>query len=173
MLIGKVEESIRTINTKKHEYFHICNGIFNQWFLEFCVIYRLVFFMDARLDSLQRVNYDGTGRMTVLQKSAIKHPFAMTSFEDFIYFSDWNPPAGIVRVNKFTGGGKTIAQQRLNKPMSLKVVHPALQQNAVNYCLTHNCSHLCVLRPSGHSCRCPFGMELKSDKIECQCESNE
>ncbi len=135
-------------------------------------LFRFVFFIDAKLDILQRVNYDGKQRTTILENSAIRHPFAISNFEDFLYFSDWNPPASVIRVNKFTGGSKKIIQQRLNKPMSLKVAHPVMQKDSVNYCLKHNCSHLCVLRPSGFSCKCPFGMELQSDKMNCRGESS-
>eukprot|EP00794_Sanderia_malayensis_P017393 gene17393-19134_t len=129
---------------------------------------RLVFFIDARVDYLQRVKYDGTERITILQNSIIKHPFAVTNFEDFLYFSDWNPPASILRVNKYRGDSKMFIQQRLNKPMGLKVAHPVMQQDAVNYCHGHNCSHLCVLKPNGYSCKCPFGMELQSDQRFCK-----
>ena len=124
--------------------------------------------MDAKSDVLERINYDGTARTKILEKSVIIHPFALTSFEDFIYYSDWSQPAGIVRVSKMQGGGKLILQQDLNKPMSLKIVHPVLQQSTINYCLKHNCSHLCVLKPNGYSCKCPFGMELMPGGFSCE-----
>ncbi|XP_065051806.1 prolow-density lipoprotein receptor-related protein 1-like isoform X1 [Rhopilema esculentum] len=129
---------------------------------------RLVYFMDAKSDVLERINYDGTARTKILEKSVIIHPFALTSFEDFIYYSDWSQPAGIVRVSKMQGGGKLILQQDLNKPMSLKIVHPVLQQSTINYCSKHNCSHLCVLKPNGYSCKCPFGMELMPGGFSCE-----
>lgn len=124
--------------------------------------------MDARADVLESIRYDGTGRTTILQKSVIIHPFALTLFEDFVYFSDWSQPASIVRVSRTNDGGKFIVQQDLNKPMSLKIVHPVLQQYSDNRCLNNNCSHLCVLKPNGYSCKCPFGMQLEKDGNLCK-----
>ena len=124
--------------------------------------------MDAKTDILEHVTYDGLMRTKVIEKSVIIHPFALTIFEDFIYYSDWSQPAGIMRISKANFGGKFIVQQDLNKPMNLKVVHPVLQQMSDNHCLMNNCSHLCVLNPYGYSCKCPFGMELKEDGTSCK-----
>ena len=123
--------------------------------------------MDARTDVLEKVTYDGEGRTKILEKSVIIHPFALTAFEDFIYYSDWSHPAGIIRISKFNKGGKYIVERNLNKPMNLKVVHPALQKRSNNYCSNHNCSHLCVLKPNGRACLCPVGMEIKNDGVSC------
>ena len=131
-------------------------------------LHRLVYFMDARLDYLEAVRYDGSQRRTVVQaRRFISHPFACTLFEDYVYFTDWSP-ARINRVGKFKGGSKRLIQERLTKPMDIQVVHPARQPKAKNYCSNHTCSHLCVLRPKGYSCRCPYGMHLKKDNKTCQ-----
>jgi len=129
---------------------------------------RLVYFMDAKADTLEHVTYDGLRRTKVVEKSVIIHPFALTMFEDFIYYSDWKQPAGIMRISKANRGGKFIIQQDLNKPMNLKIVHPVLQPVSKNYCSQNNCSHLCLLKPSGYSCKCPFGMELEKDGTSCK-----
>ena len=124
--------------------------------------------MDAKTDMLEYVSYDGMRRTKVLEKSVIIHPFALSMFEDFIYYSDWSQPAGIMRVSKTNIGGKFLIQQDLSKPMNLKVIHPVLQQSVENRCLDNNCSHLCVLKPNGYSCKCPFGMELQEDRASCR-----
>ena len=124
--------------------------------------------MDARTDVLEHVTYEGKMRTKVMEKSVIIHPFALTMFEDFIYYSDWSQPAGIMRVSKRNSGGKFVIQRDLNKPMNLKVVHPVLQQHSKNSCSNNSCSHLCVLNPSGYTCKCPFGMEIQDDMKSCQ-----
>ena len=147
------------------EHFRLFHFLEKHIFIFFC---RLVYFMDAKTDILEHVSYDGLMRTKVVKKSAVIHPFALTMFEDYIYYSDWSKPAGIMRISKTKTGGKFVIAQDLNKPMNLKVVHPVLQQVSVNHCATNNCSHLCVLKPNGYSCRCPLGMELDEDDTTCK-----
>ena len=130
---------------------------------------RRVFWMDARLDYLDCINYDGSGRRTVSHGTFIKHPFALSIFEDFIYYTDWSPNM-VSRINKRNGGLKMVFKHSMKKPMDITVVHPALQPShgAVNYCKDAKCSKLCVLRPKGYACKCPLGQQLKKDNRTCE-----
>ena len=47
--------------------------------------------MDARHDYLHVCGYDGSGRSLVYKGSAVTHPFAMSVFEDYVYYTDWTP----------------------------------------------------------------------------------
>lgn len=109
------------------------------------------------------MDYDGKNRRIIAESGPIKHPFALTVFEDYVYFTDWAPES-IRRINRLHGGSKHIFKNDLKKPMAIQVLHPGRQpknQKTVNYCKNSKCSHLCVLKPKGYSCKCPFGFTLR------------
>lgn len=60
-----------------------------------------LFWADARLDKIERCNYDGKNRI-VLAHSSPKHPFSITIFGDYIFWSDWILH-GVLRANKYSG----------------------------------------------------------------------
>ncbi|CAG7785265.1 unnamed protein product, partial [Allacma fusca] len=42
------------------------------------------------MNSISSSNYDGTDRRLVLQSAdALHHPFSITTFEDYVYWTDW------------------------------------------------------------------------------------
>lgn len=48
-------------------------------------------------------NYDGSGRNVVLHSTdTLRHPFSITTFEDWVYWTDWDKEA-VFRANKFNG----------------------------------------------------------------------
>lgn len=87
-----------------------------------------VYWVDAKMNSISSVNYDGSDRRLVLQShSALAHPFSITTFEDWVsyiknddgkltnlrrglnydwifqvYWTDWANET-IFKANKFTG----------------------------------------------------------------------
>ena len=86
---------------------------------------RLVYFIDAKLDILERMDYNGDNRHTVAKNGPIKHPFALTIFEDYVYFTDWAPES-IRRLHRVHGGPKVIFKNDLKKPMDIQVTPPPL-----------------------------------------------
>ena len=135
----------------------------------FYFFFRKVYFADAQLDIIVSMNYDGSMQETVHRGNIMKHPFGLSVFEDYIFFSDWTS-GSIRRASKVDSGLKFFYKTPLMKPMALQVVHPARQpisESFLNHCLSHRCSHLCVLKPSGYSCKCPYGLELTADGYTC------
>lgn len=62
---------------------------------------------------------------TVLSQD-IPHIFALTLFEDYVYWTDWETKS-INRAHKTTGANKTLLISTLHRPMDLHVFH-ALRQ---------------------------------------------
>lgn len=62
---------------------------------------------------------------TVLSQD-IPHIFALTLFEDYVYWTDWETKS-INRAHKTTGTNKTLLISTLHRPMDLHVFH-ALRQ---------------------------------------------
>lgn len=67
------------------------------------LVKRRVYWVDARLNSISSCNYNGGERRLVLFSTEyLKHPFSVTTFEDWLYWTDWDKSA-VYKANKFTG----------------------------------------------------------------------
>ena len=67
---------------------------------------------------------DGSGRHIVMD--GVPHPFALTVFEDWMYWSDWNHMT-IERARKFTGADHSVLRNMTHRPMDVHVYHPLMQ----------------------------------------------
>lgn len=88
-----------------------------------------LYWVDARLKRIETIKLDGRDRRLV---SSIlnEHPFSVTVFENYLYYSDWNKKERAIRkMNKFTGGEKSIVKRLMWAHMDIKVVHPQRQPN--------------------------------------------
>lgn len=136
-------------------------------------LFSKVFYIDARRDVLSSMSYDGDNHQVVEREGIINHPFALSSFEDYVYFTDWQP-GSIKRINKRNGSQASIYKNKLKKPMDIQVYHQIRQpkgEGYKNYCVNKTCSHLCVLKPKGFTCKCPFGMYMKANATnQCECK---
>ncbi|CAA9998006.1 unnamed protein product [Nesidiocoris tenuis] len=61
-----------------------------------------LFFADAHLDYIASTDFEGKHRHVVLSGDKVPHLFAITLFEDYVYWTDWNIK-GILKANKFNG----------------------------------------------------------------------
>ncbi|XP_063238567.1 very low-density lipoprotein receptor isoform X3 [Bacillus rossius redtenbacheri] len=136
-----------------------------------------VYWVDAKLNTISSCNYDGSGRRVVLYSpDVLQHPFSITTFEDWVYWTDWDKQA-IFRANKFNGKdvAPVTSTNSLQNPMVIHVYHPYRQPDGENHCQAVNghCSHLCLPAPrlSRHSpaisCACPDGLRLLGDGLMC------
>uniref|UniRef100_A0AAR2JKN9 EGF-like domain-containing protein n=1 Tax=Pygocentrus nattereri TaxID=42514 RepID=A0AAR2JKN9_PYGNA len=128
-----------------------------------------IYWADAREDYIEFANLDGTNRHTVLNQD-IPHIFAMTLFEEYIYWTDWETKS-INRAHKTLGTNKTMLILTLHRPMDIHIYHPYRQPEVTNHpCQTDNggCSNLCLLSPGGgYKCACPTNFYLAADGKQC------
>uniref|UniRef100_A0A8C7W7V4 EGF-like domain-containing protein n=1 Tax=Oncorhynchus mykiss TaxID=8022 RepID=A0A8C7W7V4_ONCMY len=128
-----------------------------------------IYWADAREDYIEFASLDGTNRHTVLSQD-IPHIFAMTLFEEYIYWTDWETKS-INRCHKTQGTNKTMLISTLHRPMDVHIYHPYRQPEVANHpCQTNNggCSNLCLLSPGGgYKCACPTNFYLASDGRRC------
>lgn len=84
--------------------------------------------MDAHTDHIAFCNYDGSGHHIVLMGSKlIEHPFAMSLFENYVYWSDWEKKR-VIRVEKLHGWNATVLHTDSSfLSMDLHTVHPLRQ----------------------------------------------
>ncbi|KAK7789121.1 hypothetical protein R5R35_010865 [Gryllus longicercus] len=141
------------------------------------LVRKRVYWVDGKLNVISSCNYNGSGRRVILYSpDTLQHPFSITTFEDWVYWTDWDKQA-VYRANKFTG--KDVAPitstHSLQNPMVIHVYHPYRQPDGENYCQAVNghCSHLCL--PAAQinsqspkiSCACPEGLQLMPDGLMC------
>ncbi|XP_021948531.2 low-density lipoprotein receptor-related protein 1 isoform X4 [Folsomia candida] len=130
-----------------------------------------IYWVDARLDSIHTVMYDGTDYQEVLHDhEALSHPFSITLFESMLVWTDWRSNS-VMMANKFHGGNVTTIHKTYTQPFDTKILHQTRQpRKIVNPCgvKNGNCSHLCLLSVNGtHDCGCPHLMTLSSDNRSC------
>uniref|UniRef100_A0AAQ4PNY3 EGF-like domain-containing protein n=1 Tax=Gasterosteus aculeatus aculeatus TaxID=481459 RepID=A0AAQ4PNY3_GASAC len=128
-----------------------------------------IYWADAREDYIAFASLDGTNRHTVLVQD-IPHIFAMTLFEEYIYWTDWETKS-INRAHKTLGINKTVLISTLHRPMDVHIYHPYRQPEVAEHpCQINNggCSNLCLLSPGGgYKCACPTNFYLAADGRQC------
>lgn len=115
------------------------------------LVLKRLFWVDGKTNAISSVNYDGSNRRnTIVSKNYLKHPYSIATFEDWVYWSDWDK-AAIYKANKFHGGSiSAVAPMSMkHNPMSLQIIHPLRQPYSENHCETkaNECSHLCLPTP--------------------------
>ncbi|EEB15646.1 Very low-density lipoprotein receptor precursor, putative [Pediculus humanus corporis] len=141
------------------------------------LVLKKIYWADAKMNTISSCNFDGTNRRIILfSQNYLQHPFSITTFEDLVYWTDWDKKA-VYKANKFTGKDvvAVTATHMLENPMVIHVYHPYRQPDGLNYCQAVNghCSHLCLPAPQMNarspkiSCACPDGLRLMSDELMC------
>uniref|UniRef100_A0AAY5EVI9 Low-density lipoprotein receptor-related protein 4 n=1 Tax=Electrophorus electricus TaxID=8005 RepID=A0AAY5EVI9_ELEEL len=126
-----------------------------------------MYWVDAKHHVIERADLDGKNRKAVISQG-LPHPFAITVFEDSLYWTDWHTKS-INSANKFTGKNQEIIRNKLHFPMDIHTLHPQRQPaGGRNRCGTNNggCSHLCLPSNKAYTCACPTGFR-KVDQYNC------
>uniref|UniRef100_A0A3B3E196 Low-density lipoprotein receptor-related protein 2 n=1 Tax=Oryzias melastigma TaxID=30732 RepID=A0A3B3E196_ORYME len=128
-----------------------------------------IFFADAHLNFLF-ADMDGQNRHRAIA-GALPHVFAVSLFEDWVYWTDWNTHT-VEKAHKYTGEQRTIMGNNTHRPYDIHVYHP-YRQPKENPCSSHylTCSHLCLIAAGGQraTCECPdnfIGLAV-GFKIQC------
>ncbi|XP_025830641.1 very low-density lipoprotein receptor-like [Agrilus planipennis] len=141
------------------------------------LVKKRVYWVDAKLNTISSCDYNGRARRVILfSPDALRHPFSITTFEDWVYWTDWDKTA-VFKANKFTGKDirAITAPEMIQHPMVIHVYHPYRQPDGENHCQAVNghCSHLCLPAPriNNHSplisCACPNGLRMLPDGLSC------
>ena len=84
-----------------------------------------MYWVDAKLKRLEVANLDGSGRKII--GNYIDFPFAITHFENYLYWSNWRTDS-VHRVDKFKFPHSSSQIFRsIAQPMVVKVYHPLKQ----------------------------------------------
>ena len=85
---------------------------------------------DAKLHTIESSDMFGTQRKIVLSED-IHHPFALTVFHNYMYWTDWEKEA-IYKANKFTGEERSTVRENVFAPMDIHVYHELRQPKGEN-----------------------------------------
>uniref|UniRef100_A0A670J4S2 Low-density lipoprotein receptor-related protein 4 n=1 Tax=Podarcis muralis TaxID=64176 RepID=A0A670J4S2_PODMU len=121
-----------------------------------------MYWVDAKHHVIERADLDGQNRKAVISQG-LPHPFAITVFEDSLYWTDWHTKS-INSANKFTGKNQEIIRNKLHFPMDIHTLHPQRQPAGRNRCGANNggCTHLCLPNNTSYTCSCPTGFRKTS-----------
>nr|XP_019967504.1 PREDICTED: low-density lipoprotein receptor-related protein 6-like [Paralichthys olivaceus] len=129
-----------------------------------------LYWADAKHNFIHRSNLDGSSREVVV-KGELPHPFALTLYEDTLFWTDWNTHS-IHSCQKQTGTEQRIVHSDIFSPMDIHVFSPKRQPLLNSPCSLKNggCSHLCLLSPDKpyYQCACPTGVQLLEDGTTCR-----
>ena len=146
-----------------------------------------IFYGDAKEDYIAVANFDGTNVRKILSrentpKARIHHIFALSVFEDYIYWTDWETKS-IERCHKYSGEKASTLMTSIHRPMDLVVYHPLRQpvmDPLKNPCYNNGgCKALCLLNSINNTltkiCDCPENFVLSADGLSCDpdCSSSQ
>lgn len=93
-----------------------------------------LWWVDAKLSSIESINLDGTDRKTIvsIKDGSLGHPFSLAVFGESIFWTEWNKKL-IYQSTKMNPNDKTIVKRIEGdlSPMDIKVVHPHQQPKGV------------------------------------------
>lgn len=127
-----------------------------------------IYWSDARLDKIERSEYDGSNRV-VIAKVTPQHPFDIAVYGDYLFWTDWVLHA-VLRANKYTGEDVVWLRKDVPRPMGIIAVANDTDDCFSNPCFVLNggCEDICTLDPFGKPvCTCFPGRSLTEDHKRC------
>lgn len=82
-------------------------------------------YFDLFVCSFRFSDLEGNHRHTVYD-GTLPHPFALTLFEDTVYWTDWNTRS-VEKGNKYDGSDRQVLVNTTHRPFDIHVYHPYRQ----------------------------------------------
>uniref|UniRef100_A0A4W6FVJ7 Low density lipoprotein receptor-related protein 5 n=1 Tax=Lates calcarifer TaxID=8187 RepID=A0A4W6FVJ7_LATCA len=130
-----------------------------------------LYWTDLDTCMIESTNMQGLQREIIVDD--LPHPFGLTQYRDFIYWTDFNLRS-IERADKRSGLNRTVVLQgQLELMLDILVFHSS-RQDGTNECSHNNgnCAHLCLATPAGAQCRCASHYTLNPDGRNCSSPSS-
>ncbi|XP_007943117.1 low-density lipoprotein receptor-related protein 5 [Orycteropus afer afer] len=124
-----------------------------------------LYWTDLDTSMIESSNMLGQERVVIADD--LPHPFGLTQYSDYIYWTDWNLHS-IERADKASGRNRTLIQGHLDFVMDILVFHSS-RQDGLNDCVQSNgqCGQLCLAVPGGHRCSCASHYTLDPSSRNC------
>ncbi|KAK3698272.1 hypothetical protein QZH41_009502 [Actinostola sp. cb2023] len=132
--------------------------------VDFDPIEERVYWSDLNQRSIYRSFLNGSSQQRIVGRLGSPSSLAVDWAGRNLYWAD--KPANKIEVSKLDGKyRKTLIYGNLEQPLSITLDLKKGSQACIYN--NGNCSHLCLLRPSGAKCACPDDMILKDDGKTC------
>ncbi|XP_044537993.1 low-density lipoprotein receptor-related protein 5 [Gracilinanus agilis] len=124
-----------------------------------------LYWTDLDTNMIESSNMLGQERIIIADD--LPHPFGLTQYSDYIYWTDWNLHS-IERADKVNGKNRTLIQGHLDFVMDILVFHSS-RQDGLNDCVQNNghCGQLCLAIPNGFRCGCATHYTLDPNHRNC------
>ncbi|KAK6166565.1 hypothetical protein SNE40_023222 [Patella caerulea] len=123
----------------------------------------VLYWVNAKSDTIESVNLDGTNREILLQRNRT-HYFAIVLMGDYLYFNDWLSPY-MKRMKKTGGPRENFGSPLLIRSLGLYAFNSSEIEQGISVCKNSNCQQLCLPKQIGmFSCNCTNGFILRNNK---------
>lgn len=118
-----------------------------------------IYWADSKLNTLNSMTEDGERRFVVARGTHLNRPISIDVFESMMFWAsaglgDKGP--AVMQMDKFGRGVPQTVAMELPHTGSVKVFHPSRYNTSLsNPCEKTQCTHLCLLIPTGYRCKCP------------------
>ncbi|KAM6962531.1 low-density lipoprotein receptor-like [Aplochiton taeniatus] len=121
---------------------------------------KLLYWADSGKRSISRVDFEGQHRKTVVESNGyLDNPIGLSVFEGRVYWSD-ETSRSICSADKHNGSDFRLMLHSVSSPGGMALVHPVLQLNGPDLCLSSEmvCKYQCVpdlfspIRPPRFTC---------------------
>ena len=89
--------------------------------MSLCQITKRLFWVDAKRHAIESCDLNGGNRVQLTALN-VPHPFAISVFEDYVYWTEWLPMA-IHRAHRLTGLQHTVLLNSSHKLMGIQVTN--------------------------------------------------
>ncbi|KAL8579462.1 hypothetical protein ACOMHN_026827 [Nucella lapillus] len=128
-----------------------------------------LYWSDARLDKIERVNYDGSERVVIVA-SITQHSFSLAVHGEYVYWTDWLLRA-VLRANKYDGSGIMWLRKDIERqPMGIIAVDENSGNCESDPCFKNafGCDQVCSVTHKGQpNCTCKEGYTILGDGKRC------
>ncbi|KAJ8870464.1 hypothetical protein PR048_029486 [Dryococelus australis] len=110
-----------------------------------------LYWVDTYLDCIERVNYDGSNRRTIIKGNPshsllfqVQNLYDITVFENNLFVTSWRHQS-IIRLNKFQSQDHEMVGN-FSRPFAIHVFHRQRQPDVPHPCSKDNggCEHICI-----------------------------
>ncbi|OQV13657.1 Low-density lipoprotein receptor-related protein 4 [Hypsibius exemplaris] len=122
-----------------------------------------LYWIDAKLDRIESVKFDGLDRRTSLHLPG-SHPYGLTILGERLYWSEW--ASSSIRSAPLNGSSNSTVHLTDRRPLGIVAMHPSRQPPASSPCDTtrpNPCHHICLALWGAnlhHICLCHAGFRL-------------
>uniref|UniRef100_A0A8C7X7I9 Low density lipoprotein receptor-related protein 1Bb n=1 Tax=Oryzias sinensis TaxID=183150 RepID=A0A8C7X7I9_9TELE len=125
-----------------------------------------MYWCDAYYDHIEKIHLNGSGRMVVYRGKELNHPFGISHYGDFIFWTEYMN-ASVFQLDLSTGDVTLLRSER--PPLFGLRVYDAQSQQGDNACSVNygGCATLCLAIPGGRVCACADNQVLEKNNVTC------